>query len=146
KAIKSLFFVSGVDMRRTQILFFVCGAVSGSRNAFFLMLHDWILGFFDSHDMVSVFSCSVPGPIRLKLLSTPCPIGCEVEFAGALKALLGLHDGLELRNSKYPDSSCYCSNQVPGTSPGNEAVWVNYLLDGVAITRRVGEMELTVLP
>ncbi len=105
-----------------------------------------VFGFFDSSDMVSFCSFSVSETVRLKLLFALGPVGCEVECAGAIEALLGHLDGLQLRNAKYLDSSCYCSYQVPCTSPGNQPVWVNQLLDGVAITRRVGEMELTVLP
>src|SRR5258708_24958065 len=129
-----------------RILFLGCGEVNGSRKEFFLLLHDCIFGFFDSSDMVSFCSFSVSETVRLKLLSALGPVGCEVECAGALEALLGRLDGLQLRDAKYLYSSCYCSYQVPCTSPGNQPVWVNQLLDGVAITRRVGEIELTCLP
>src|SRR5712692_2987829 len=125
KATKFLFFVVGTDRRRIQILFFVYGAVGMSRKAFFLLLRDCVFGFFDSSDMVSFFSFSVSETVRLKLLSALGPVGCEVECAGALEALLGRLDGLQLRNAKYLDSSCYCSYQVPCTSPGNQPVWVN---------------------
>src|SRR5258708_15413582 len=94
KATKFLFFVVGTDRRRIQILFFVCGAVSGSRKAFFLLLCACIFGFFDSSDMVSFCSFSVSETVRLKLLFSLGPVAFQVECAVALPALLRHYDCL----------------------------------------------------